>query len=162
MSGHPSASSRQFRVARGRSARVKSAIAAYSSPARKAAKLLVRRFRRGRRNEFLEARIVPKRIEIRIEPEQRRSKRHIKAAGWCRKYFLQSSDGVVGLSRARGHAGENLNRTGTRHGIFLDRIRRDGSLSQNQGGSFVTKTHIGKREISNAGKIFRVFFEKRF
>jgi hypothetical protein len=35
--------------------------------------LLVRRFRCGRGGEFLEARIVPERIEHRIEPEQRRS-----------------------------------------------------------------------------------------
>jgi hypothetical protein len=37
--------------------------------------LFVRRFRRGRGDEFLEPRILPERIEHRIEPEQRRSER---------------------------------------------------------------------------------------
>jgi hypothetical protein len=36
----------------------------------------LRMFRRLRGDEFLEARIIPKRIEHGIEPEQRRSKRH--------------------------------------------------------------------------------------
>jgi hypothetical protein len=39
--------------------------------------LFVRRFRRGRGDELLEARIIPERIEHRIEAEQRRSKRHV-------------------------------------------------------------------------------------
>jgi hypothetical protein len=38
--------------------------------------LFVRHFRRGRGNEFFKARIISKRIEHRIEPEQRRSERH--------------------------------------------------------------------------------------
>jgi hypothetical protein len=37
--------------------------------------LFVRRLRRFRPGEFLEARIIAKRIEHRIEPEQRRSER---------------------------------------------------------------------------------------
>ena len=37
--------------------------------------LFVRRLRRSRGDEFLEARIIPKRIEHWIEPEQRRSER---------------------------------------------------------------------------------------
>jgi hypothetical protein len=37
--------------------------------------LFVRRLRRGRGSEFLKARIIPKRIEHWIEPEQRRSER---------------------------------------------------------------------------------------
>jgi hypothetical protein len=40
--------------------------------------LFVRRFRRGR-GEFLEARIIPQRIEHWIEPEQRGSKRQAKS-----------------------------------------------------------------------------------
>src|SRR4029453_16099830 len=50
--------------------------------------LLFRCFRLG---EFLEARIIPKRIEHRIEPEQRRSQRHV-CSEWafirCREHFL--------------------------------------------------------------------------
>ena len=34
-------------------------------------------FRRGRGDEFLEARIIPEQIEHWIEPEQRRSERHV-------------------------------------------------------------------------------------
>jgi hypothetical protein len=41
------------------------------------AALFVPRFRRGRGGEFLEARVIPERIEHRIEPEQRRSERHV-------------------------------------------------------------------------------------
>ena len=41
-----------------------------------AAPLFVRRRRYGR-GEFLEARIIPERIEHGIEPEQRRCKRHV-------------------------------------------------------------------------------------
>jgi hypothetical protein len=41
--------------------------------------LFVHRFRRFRGDEFLETRIVPKRIEHWIEPEQRRSERHAHA-----------------------------------------------------------------------------------
>jgi hypothetical protein len=37
-------------------------------------------FRRGRIAEFLKARIIPERIEHRIEPQQRRSKRHADQA----------------------------------------------------------------------------------
>jgi hypothetical protein len=47
------------------------------------AALFVRRFRRRRVNEFLEARIIPERIKHRIEPEQRRSKRHV-GSEWTR------------------------------------------------------------------------------
>ena len=39
--------------------------------------LFVRRFRRGRAGKFLEARIIPERIEHGIEPEQRRSERQV-------------------------------------------------------------------------------------
>ena len=42
-----------------------------------AAILFVCRLRRGRGHEFLEARITPERIEHGIEPEQRRSERHV-------------------------------------------------------------------------------------
>jgi hypothetical protein len=38
---------------------------------------LFRIFRRGRGDEFLEARIVPERIEHWIEPEQRSRQRHV-------------------------------------------------------------------------------------
>jgi len=43
-------------------------------------------FQRGRGDEFLEARIVPKRIEHRIELEQRRGKRHVVSKWTCIRY----------------------------------------------------------------------------
>jgi hypothetical protein len=39
--------------------------------------LFVRRFRRGRAGKFLEAWIIPERIEHWIEPDQRRSERQV-------------------------------------------------------------------------------------
>ena len=62
----------------------------------------------------------------------------------------------------RRHPGEDLDRTGTIYGVFLDRIRGHGPFRQSQRGGFVTKAHIGQREISNETIIFRLFFEKRF
>ncbi len=48
---------------------------------------LLLRFFQGARCEFLEARIIPKRIEHRIEPEQRRSERarRERASIWDRE-----------------------------------------------------------------------------
>src|SRR5437763_12750176 len=69
-------------------------------------------FRRFRASEFLEARIIPKLIEHRIEPEQRGSKRHSKreyARIRYRKQFLQSSYSTVGFAHLRGYPGKSLN-----------------------------------------------------
>jgi hypothetical protein len=35
-------------------------------------------------------------------------------------------------------------------------------LRQRQRGGFVTKAHIGQREVSNQARIFRLFFEEGF
>src|ERR1700736_7002565 len=48
--------------------------------------LFVRRFRRERGDEFLEAWITPQRIEHRIDPEQRRSKRPQKNSATSVRY----------------------------------------------------------------------------
>src|SRR5947208_16124604 len=48
-------------------------------------------FQRGRGDEFLDARIVPKRIEHRIELEQRRGRRHV-VSKWT---FIRYRDEVV-------------------------------------------------------------------
>ncbi len=67
-------------------------------------------FRPGRSCEFLEARIVPQRIEHWIEPEQSRSERHVcgikRAFVRCREQFLQGGDGAVGFSHPRRHSGK--------------------------------------------------------
>src|SRR5207249_8549712 len=52
-------------------------------------------------HEFLEARIIPKRIEHWIEPEQRGSERDAhrkKTTAWYREQFLNCRDSAVGLS----------------------------------------------------------------
>ena len=49
-----------------------------------------------------------------------------------------------------------------RHRVFLDRDRGHGPFRQSQRRGFVTKAHIGQREISNETIIFRLFFEERF
>ena len=57
----------------------------HSSPRRR------RLFRRFRGGEFLEARIIPERIEHRIEPEESRSKRQVCRQWtfvWYREEFL--------------------------------------------------------------------------
>src|SRR4029077_19170696 len=114
-------------------------------------------------DEFLEARIIPERIENWVEPGQRRSERPRSPA--CIRYrqkFLQSGGGAVGLSHLRRHPGEYLERPRTSQGVFLDRIRGHGPFRQSQRGGFVTKARIGQREISNEVIIFRLFFEERF
>jgi len=115
--------------------------------------------------EFLEARIVPERIEHRIEPKQRERKRDARTkwtSAWYREQFLNCRDTAVGLSCLCWHAGEELERTRTVDRIFLERARGRGSLGQSQRGSPVTETHIGQREISHKAIIFRLFFEERF
>src|SRR5204863_7454331 len=94
--------------------------------------ILVRReanpflLRRGRTNKFLEARIIPKRIEHWIEPEQRGSERHVcgikRAFVRSREQRLQSAHSTVGFACFRGHAGKDLDRTRAIHRVFLDRI----------------------------------------
>ena len=62
----------------------------------------------------------------------------------------------------RRHPCEDLDRSGTSYRVFLDRIRGHGPFRQSQRSGFVTKAHIGQREISNQEIIFRLFFEERF
>ena len=54
----------------------------------------------------------------------------------------------------RRHPGEDLDRTGTIQRVFLDRNRGHGPFGQSQCGGFVTKAHIGQREISNEANNF--------
>ena len=69
-------------------------------------------FRPRRFSEFLETRIIPERIEHRIEPEERRSERHVcgvkRAFVRCREQFLQGGDGAVGFFHPRRHSGKDL------------------------------------------------------
>ena len=119
--------------------------------------LFVRRFRRFGGDEFLEARIIPKRIEHRIEPEQRRSERHARQPARHR-----TGSRVVSVKRRwRGRVppcapppGRGSRSDWDHQGVLLDRIRGHGPLRQSQRGGFVTETHIGQREISNEADNF--------
>ena len=112
-------------------------------------------FRRFRLGEFLEARIIPKRIEHWIEPEQRGSERH-GCTQWAfiryRKHFLQSSYSTVGFAHLRGYAGKSLNCTRAIDRVFLDRGHGHPLLDESERGGLVTETHIGQREITNKTK----------
>ena len=113
----------------------------------------------------MKARILSERIEHRIEPEQRRSER--RAAASAPAYGMESSFCKAAMARSgspmlRCHPCEDLDRSGTSQGVFLDRIRGHGPFCQSQRGGLVTETHIGQREIANQEIIFRLFFEKRF
>ena len=62
----------------------------------------------------------------------------------------------------RCHASKDLDRNGTVHRVFLNREGSHRLLGQSERSGFVTKAHIGQREITNEQIIFRLFFEKRF
>ena len=72
--------------------------------------------------------------------------------------MARSGSPIRAATRARISIGP-----GTIQRVFLDRIRGYRPLSTRcEGSSFVTKAHIGQREIPNEAIIFRLFFEKRF
>src|SRR6266513_4640664 len=122
-------------------------------------------FWRGGGDQFLEARIVAQWIKHWIEPEQRRSERRVCSQGRLvrdRKQLLYGGDGAILVTDAGRHPGEDVERPGTSQRVFLDRIHGDCALGQSQCSGVVTKTHIGKREISHQIKIFRLFFEESF
>ena len=80
-------------------------------------------------------------------------------------YGIESSFCKAAMARSgspmrRGHPCEDLDRSGTSQGVFLDRIRGHGPFRQSQRGGLVTETHIGQREIANEEIIFRLFFEE--
>src|SRR4029077_14279623 len=83
--------------------------------------------------DFLEAWIIPQRIEHWIETEQCRSQRSGRAKRSrirCRQKLLQSSDGAIGFSCLHCHSGEKLNRSGASYSIFLDRIHSHSPLRE--------------------------------
>ena len=82
-------------------------------------------------------------------------------------YGIESSFCKAAMARSgspmlRRHPGEDLDRNGTIHRVFLDRIHGHRPLRQSECGGLVTEAHIGQREISNEAIIFRLFFEERF
>jgi hypothetical protein len=67
-------------------------------------------------------------------------------------YGIESSfckAAMARLSYLRRHSGEDLDRSETSYRVFLGRICGHGPLGQSQGGRFITKAHIGEREIGN-------------
>ena len=116
--------------------------------------------------QFLEARIIPERIEHRIEPEQRRSERHA-----LKPVRLRTVSKAVSVKRRwRGRVLPSALPPGRGSRSERDRLRASFSIGitamarsdKSECGGFVTKTHIDQREISNEDIIFRLFFEERF
>jgi hypothetical protein len=116
-------------------------------------------FRCFRLGEFLEARIIPERIEHRIEPEQGRSERHVNSQWafiWYREHFLQSDTArsgspVCAATRASISIGVGPNIASFSIGnaaIAFDESER---------GGFLAKTHIGQCQTTNQAKIVRLF-----
>jgi hypothetical protein len=48
------------------------------------------------------------------------------------------------------------------HRVFLDRIHGYRLLDESECGGFISKTHVGQREIANKNPILRLLPEERF
>src|SRR5437588_3285365 len=76
-------------------------------------------------DEFSEARIVPKRIEHRIESEERRREWHAcgqTAIARPGKYPLQNGNRAIGFAHTRGDSGKDFQRLHPIRSLFFDRI----------------------------------------
>ena len=71
--------------------------------------------------------------------------------------MARSGSPICAATRARISIG-----SGTNTGVFLDWEHGHRLLGQSERGGFVTKAHIGQREIANQEIIFWLFLEKRF
>src|SRR5205823_7399136 len=69
---------------------------------------------------------------------------------------------MVGLARLRRYSGEDLDRAGSAHRVFLDRERSHGALRESQRSGLIAKAHIGQCQIANHLNVFWLFFEKSF
>ena len=102
--------------------------------------------------EFLEARIIPERIEHRIEPEQRRSERHVASqwasygieSSFCNAAMARSGSPICAATRARISIGP-----GPSNASFSIGTRGHRPSRQSERGGLVTKAHIGQCEIAN-------------
>ncbi len=117
--------------------------------------------------EFLEARIIPERIEHRIEPEQRRSKRHVQdrarhaygiESSFCKAAMARSGSPICAATRARisiapGTSRARLSRSGSRPSPF----RRRANAAALSPRPILVSARSPIRLV-----IFRLFFEKRF
>ena len=74
-------------------------------------------------------------------------------SSFCKTAIARSDSPVCAATRARTSSAN-----GTADGIFLDRVRGHGLLGQSQCSGFVTKAHVGQREITNEFRILRLFF----
>ena len=122
--------------------------------------------RRGRADEFLEARIIPKRIEHRIEPEQRGSERHV-----CSQCALRTVSRVVSVKRRwRGRVLPSAPLPGRGSRSDRDhppRLSRSGSRPW-PARPELNAAALSPRPILVSARspmrliIFRLFFEERF
>ena len=111
--------------------------------------------------EFLEARIIPKRIEHRIEPEQRRSERQAAASAplygiessFCKAAMARSGSPMRAATRARISIG-----MGPSNGVFLDRIHGHGLLDRANAAALSPRPILISARSANEAEIFRLFF----
>jgi hypothetical protein len=78
-------------------------------------------------------------------------------SSFCKVATARSGSPICADTRAR-----ISNVAGPFHRVFFDRDRSHRLVGESEGGSLVTKAHIGQREIAKKGKIFRLFLEERF
>ena len=121
--------------------------------------------RRGRGGEFLEARIIPKRIEHRIEPEQRGSERHGRASGpsyGIESSFCKRGDGAVGFSCPRRDPRPESRSAGA-HPSRLSRSGRAAiARSTENAAALSPRPILVSARSAMRTLIFRLFFEERF
>jgi hypothetical protein len=87
--------------------------------------------------ELLEARIVPERIEHRIEAKQRRSKRSGPTLGRHRQQLFQGANRAIRLAHLRADATQYLKLKRANERIFLDWHERYGTLDKGNRRRFV-------------------------
>src|SRR5437588_4749158 len=107
-------------------------------------KLLGRRFAA---REFLEARIIPERIEHWIEPEQRRSERRRNdpvAAGYLQD-LLECGYGPVRFAHLCCDASQRFALARTDERILLHRISGDTLFGESKCSSLVAEAHVSQR-----------------
>ena len=84
--------------------------------------------------------------------------RTVSTAAFCKAAMARSGSPSCAATRAR-----IVDRRGTHlTASFSSGTHGHRLLRQSQRGGFVTKAHIGQREISNEKIIIRLFFEERF
>jgi hypothetical protein len=124
-----------------------------------ASRLFVRCLRRARLGKLLKPRIIPERIEHRIEPVQRRSERGHSSApaddiesSFCKAATAGSSSPMRAATRAK-----NVERARTGQHVFLNWICGHRTFRQGQGGDLIAQTQYSSTQgLQSAGSLLAV------